>query len=271
MTGLRPRVSRRTVLAAPALLTGFAFPRLAAADDTLRVGVMAGDSEAVMVSVAEEAKLRGLTVKIVPFSDYILPNEALEHGDLDANSFQHVPYLENQIHTRGYHLVPVGFTVVAPIGLYSHKVHAVADLPHGARIGVPNDPSNGGRSLLLLPAEGVIKLRDGVGILPKVQDIVDNPKAVKIIELDAGIIGRSIDDLDAATVNTDWALKSWLDVAHDRIASEAIEGNPYRNVIVVRQGNENNPLVRKLVESYQTERVRQIILRIWKGATLPAW
>ena len=117
----------------------------------------------------------------------------------------------------------------------------------------------------------MIKLRDGVGILPKVQDIVDNPKAVKIIELDAGIIGRSIDDLDAATVNTDWALKSWLDVAHDRIASEAIEGNPYRNVIVVRQGNENNPLVRKLVESYQTERVRQIILRIWKGATLPAW
>jgi len=271
MSESRSRISRRVLLATPVLLAEFTRVRPAAADDTLRVGVMAGDSETIMAAAAEEAKLRGLTLKIVPFSDYVLPNEALEHGDIDANSFQHVPYLENQIRTRGYHLVPVGFTVIAPIGLYSHKVHAVADLPRGARIGVPNDPSNGGRSLLLLQSEGVIRLRDGVGILPKVQDIVDNPKGVKIIELDAGLIGRSIDDLDAGTVNTDWAMKSGLDVVHDRIASEPIEGNPYRNVIVVKQGNETNPRVRKLVESYQTERVRKTILEVWKGATLPAW
>ncbi|CAH2598865.1 D-methionine-binding lipoprotein MetQ [Rhodovastum atsumiense] len=265
-----PRTSRRTLLALSIAALALA-NRPAIAADPLRVGVMAGDGEVIFAAVAAEAKKRGLDIKVVPFSDYTLPNEALERGDLDANAFQHVPYLENQSRTRGYHLVPVGYTVVAPIGLYSHKVRAAADLPAGGRIGVPNDPSNGGRALLLLQAQGVIRLRDGVGILPKVTDIVENPKKLKIIELDAGIIGRSIDDLDAGVVNTDWAIKSGLDLARDRIASEAVEGNPYRNVIAVRQGRENDPRVRTLVVAYQTESVRRTILETWKGATLPAW
>ncbi len=136
--------------------------------------------------------------------------------------------------------MPVGYTAVWPIGLYSHKFKSVADLPEGAVIGVPNDPSNEGRALKLLEAQGAIKLKPDAGILATTADITDNPKKLEIKELDAGIVGRSIDDLDAAVVNTDWALKSHLTQA-DRLATEAVENNPYRNFIAVKEGHENDP------------------------------
>ena len=171
--------------------------------------------------VAQQARQHGLNVKIVTFNDYTQPNEALENGELDANAFQHKRYLDHQIKTRGYHIVLVGYTAVWPIGLYSHKYHSIAALPKGAVIGVPNDPSNEGRALNVLAAAGLIKLRNGAGILATTADISENPKGIKVRELDAGIVGRSIDDLDAAVVNTDWALKSHLTTA-DRLASEAV-------------------------------------------------
>ncbi|TIW77409.1 MAG: metal ABC transporter substrate-binding protein, partial [Mesorhizobium sp.] len=155
----------------------------------------------------------------VVFNDYTQPNEALERGEIDANAFQHQPYLDNQIKTQGYHIVRVGYTGVWPIGLYSKKYKEVAGLPEGAVIGVPNDPSNEGRALRVLQNEGVIKLKDGTGILATTADIAENPKKVEIKELDAGIVGRSVEDLDAAVVNTDWALKSGL-TPENRIAQE---------------------------------------------------
>jgi D-methionine transport system substrate-binding protein len=216
--------------------------RCARAEPTIRVGIMSAEDEDIWAVVAKEAEKRGLTIKLTVFNDYTQPNEALENGELDANAFQHKPYLDNQIKTRGYHIVPVGFTAVWPIGLYSRKVHAVADLPEGAVIGVPNDPSNEGRALRLLEREGVIKLKPEAGILATAQDITENPKKLQIKELDAGIVGRSIDDLSAAVVNTDWALKSHLTQA-DRIATEPVENNPYRNFIAVKAGHENDPWV----------------------------
>ena len=242
----------------------------AKADQTVRVGIMSAEDEDIWSVVSQEAKKRGLTVKLSVFNDYTQPNEALENGDLDANAFQHKPYLDNQIKTRGYHIVPVGFTAVWPIGLYSHKVHAVADLPQSAVIGVPNDPSNEGRALRLIEREGLIKLKPESGILATAADIIANPKKLQIKELDAGIIGRSIDDLTAAVVNTDWALKSHLTQA-DRIATEPVEDNPYRNFIAVKAGHENDPWVKILVASYENETVKAALAKIYKGTALPAW
>ena len=198
---------------------------------------------------------QGLTIETVVFNDYTQPNEALERGEIDANAFQHQPYLDNQIKTQGYHIVPVGYTGVWPIGLYSKKYAKVADLPEGAVIGVPNDPSNEGRALRVLQNEGVIKLKDGTGILATTADIAENPKKIEIKELDAGIVGRSVEDLDAAVVNTDWALKSGL-TPENRIAQEPIADNPYRNFIAVKAGSENEAWVKTLVASYQNETVK---------------
>ncbi|WP_044043537.1 MetQ/NlpA family ABC transporter substrate-binding protein [Caballeronia insecticola] len=242
-----------------------------AANQTVRVGIMSGEDEDVWRAVAANAAKHGLTVKVTTFSDYTQPNEALAQHDLDANSFQHKPYLDAQIQARHYDIVPVGFTYVQPIGLYSRKVKSVDALPQNATIGVPNDPSNEGRALLLLQANGVIKLRDNVGNLPTARDIASNPKHVQIKELDAGIVGRAIGDLDAAVVNTDWAIKAGIKIPQERIAQEKVTNNPYRNFIAVNAKDANAPWVKALVESYQQANVASSILSVYHGATLPAW
>ena len=263
---------RASAIAFAAVLALAAVPTAPAqAAQTVKVGIIGGEDEDIWKVVAADAAKNGLTVTTVVFNDYTQPNEALERGDVDANAFQHKPYLDNQIKTRGYHIVPAGFTAVWPIGLYSHKVHSVADLPKGAIIGVPNDPSNEGRALVLLDREGVIKLRDGAGVLATTTDIVGNPKGVQIKELDAGVVGRSIDDLDAAVVNTDWALKSGLKPDKDRIAQEPLADNPYRNFIAVKAGHENDPWVKSLVASYQNDDVKQALAKVYHGTGLPAW
>jgi D-methionine transport system substrate-binding protein len=262
-------LTRRALFAAFALFA--TVPAMdASANETLRVGIMSAEDEDIWAVVAKEAEKQGLTLKLVTFNDYTQPNEALENGELDANAFQHKPYLDNQIKTRGYHIVPVGYTAVWPIGLYSRKHKAIAELPEGAVIGVPNDPSNEGRALLLLEAQGLIKVKPAAGILATTTDITDNPKKLEIKELDAGIVGRSIDDLDAAVVNTDWAIKSQL-TQQDRLATEAVENNPYRNFIAVKEGQENAPWVKTLVAAYQNETVKAALAKIYKGTALPAW
>ncbi|MDR5773898.1 MULTISPECIES: MetQ/NlpA family lipoprotein [unclassified Caballeronia] len=242
-----------------------------AANQTVRVGIMSGEDEDVWRTVAANAAKQGLTVKVTTFADYTQPNEALAQHDLDANSFQHKPYLDAQIQARHYDIVPVGFTYVQPIGLYSRKVKSVAALPQNATIAVPNDPSNEGRALLLLQANGVIKLRDNVGLLPTARDIADNPKHVQIKELDAGIVGRAIGDVDAAVVNTDWAIKAGIQIPQERIAQEKVPGNPYRNFLAVNAKDAQAPWVKTLQTSYQQANVAATILKVYHGATLPAW
>jgi D-methionine transport system substrate-binding protein len=242
-----------------------------AADQTLRVGIMSGEDEDVWRVVSANAAKHGLAIKITTFNDYTQPNEALSQHDLDANSFQHKPYLDAQIAARGYHIVPVGYTYVQPIGLYSRKVKSIADLPNGATIGVPNDPSNEGRSLLLLQSLGLIKLRADVALLPTIRDIASNPKNIHIKELDAGIVGRAIGDLDAAVINTDWAIKAGIKIPQERIAQEKVAGNPYRNFLAVNEKDADAPWVHALVESYQQPNVEKEILTVYHGATLPAW
>ncbi|MBB4008257.1 MetQ/NlpA family lipoprotein [Allorhizobium taibaishanense] len=264
--------TRRAGLAAllAGAIAGFGLPTAQAADKTIKVGIISGEDEDVWRAVTAEAAKKGLTIKTVVFNDYTQPNEALERGEIDANAFQHKPYLDNQIKQHGYHIVPVGYTGVWPIGLYSKKHKSIADIQSGAQIGVPNDPSNEGRALWVLQNAGLIKLKDGTGILATVADVAENQKGIKIKELDAGIVGRSIDDLDAAVVNTDWALKSGLSPA-ERIAQEPITDNPYRNFIAVKQGNENQEWVKTLVASYQNDSVKAVFEKVYKGTGLIAY
>ncbi len=192
----------QSVTTAALLLAGTALAQFAAAhaaDKTsINVGIMSGEDEDVWREVVKQAAAKGLTVKTVVFNDYNQPNEALQNGEVHANAFQHQPFLNNQIKVNYYDIVRVGDTAVWPIGLYSKKVKSAADLKKGAVIGVPNDPSNEARGLVLLEHQGVIKLRPGAGIAATTSDITDNPHQVQIKELDSGIIGRSVPDLDAA-------------------------------------------------------------------------
>jgi D-methionine transport system substrate-binding protein len=271
---LRGAITRRAGLAAlaAAVLASIAAPVPTFAEDktTVKVGIMSGEDEDVWRVVVAEGAKRGLTIETVLFNDYTQPNEALERGEIDANAFQHRPYLDNQIEAHGYHIVPVGYTGVWPIGLYSKKYAKAADLPDGAVVGVPNDPSNEGRALRVLQDEGLIRLEDGAGILATVTDIAENAKNLEIKELDAGIVGRSVEDLDAAVVNTDWALKSGLS-PENRIAQEKIADNPYRNFIAVKTEAKDEPWVRTLVESYQNDTVKAEFDRVYKGTGVSAY
>jgi len=265
--------TRRTILSATFAFGAALAAALPAAaqQKSIKVGVMSGAEEEVAQVVKKVAAARGLNVELVPFSDYALVNEALDRKDLDANAFQHKPYLDAQIAARGYKIVPVGLTFVQPIGLYSTKVKAVADLPKGAKIGIPNDPSNGGRALNLLAAQGVIKLKEGKGLSPSLLDIAENPKNIKFSELDAAQLPRALPDLDAAVINTDHALNAGLDIRKDTIAVEKREGNPYANFVAARQGDESRPEIKTFVQSYQSPEVAKFLEERFKGAIIPAW
>jgi D-methionine transport system substrate-binding protein len=243
----------------------------AATQDRVRVGISGGDGELIWAKVKEIAKRQGLEVDLIVFNDYLLPNAALDGGDLDANAFQHRPFLENQVKTRGYKIVPIADTVVEPIGLYSLKVKKPGDLREGALLGIPNDPSNGGRGLLLLQQQGLIQLRSGVGILPSVRDVVNNPKKLEFRELDAAQLPRALPDLDAAIINTNYALQAQLQPGRDAIAIESRTNNPYGNVIAVRTTDKDKPVFKKLVSAYQNEEMRQFILQRFNGAILPVF
>ncbi|SFD77852.1 MetQ/NlpA family ABC transporter substrate-binding protein [Methylobacterium sp. 13MFTsu3.1M2] len=254
---------RRLLLLFLALVGLAVAPAMAA--DKIKVGIMGGDAEVLWAKAKEIAARDGLDINLVVFSDYLLPNEALQSGDLDANAFQHKPFLANQVKARGYKIVPVGETIVTPIGLYSKRIKAVGDLKDGAQIGIPNDPSNGGRALLLLQAEKLIRLKDGVGLLPTVFDVVDNPKRLKFQEVDAAQLPRSLEDLDAAVINTNYAVDAGLIPGKDSIAIESKVDNPYNNVIVVREADTGKPWVPKLVHAFQNDAIRQILKEQFPG------
>ena len=187
-------------------------------DKPLKVGVTAGPHAQIFEVVKQEAAKQGLNIQIIEFSDYVQPNVALSSGDLDLNSYQHQPYLDNANADRGYKLVSIAKTVIFPIGIYSKKIKSLSELKEGARIGLPNDPTNGGRALLLLQANGLIKLRPEAGLKATPIDVVENPRKLRFIELNAAQLPRSLDDTDASAVNTNFALEAGLNPAKDAIA-----------------------------------------------------
>ncbi|PWC76978.1 MetQ/NlpA family ABC transporter substrate-binding protein [Azospirillum sp. TSH64] len=242
-----------------------------AAAETVKLGVMGGAEEEIAEVAKTVAAGKGLTVELITFSDYNIPNAALDAGDLDANAFQHKPYLEAQIAARGYKIVPIGFTIVEPMGLYSRKIKSVGDLKPGSSIGIPNDPSNGGRALNLLAANGLITLAPGKGLSPSILDIAENPKKLKLVELEAAQLPRALEDFDAAIINTDYAVNSGLTPSKDALIQEPREGNPYGNFIAAREKDKDRPALKTLVESFQSKEVRDFLETRFKGAILPAW
>ena len=240
---------------------------LLAQDKPIKVGVTAGPHAQIFEQVKKVAEKDGLKIQIVEFSDYVQPNAALAAGDLDANSYQHKPYLDQQIKDRGYKFVNVGYTVNFPIGLYSKKVKSLAELKEGAKFGIPNDPTNGGRVLLVLQDKGLIKLKPEAGLKATPLDVIENPKKLKFVELDAAQLPRSLDDLDAAAINTNFALSAGLQPGRDAIAQENPK-SPYVNLIAVREQDKDKPWVAKVVKAYQSEEIRKYLQTEFKGAVL---
>jgi len=253
-------------LAAAATLAGAAL----AQDKPIKIGVTAGPHAQIFEQVKKVAERDGLKLQVIEFSDYVQPNAALAAGDLDANSYQHKPYLDQQIKDRGYKFAPVAYTVNFPIGIYSKKVKALKDLREGARFGLPNDPTNGGRVLLVLQEQGLIKLKAGAGLKATPLDVVENPKKLKFVELDAAQLPRSLDDLDASAINTNYAIPAGLHPSKDAIAQEGAK-SPYVNLIAVREQDKDKPWVAKLVKAYQSEEIRKFIQTEFKGSVVPGF
>lgn len=232
----------------------------------LKVGVTAGPHAIIMEKVKELAKVQGLDIQVIEFNDFILPNVALNDKELDINSYQHQPYLDEQVKSRGYKIKSAGKTILMPLGIYSKTLKSLTELKENAKIAIPSDPTNGGRALKLLEKEGLIKLKASDN--PSVLDITDNPKKLALIEIEAPQIPRILPDVDAAVINTDWVLVAGLD-PHTAIAMES-KDSPYANVFAIRQ-DETRPEVEKLIKIYQSDPVKEFINATFKGAVLPAW
>ncbi|MES5099380.1 MetQ/NlpA family ABC transporter substrate-binding protein [Agrobacterium sp. BA1120] len=238
--------------------------------ETIKIGVTPAEHAQIMEQVKKVAATKGLDIEILEFSDYVVPNQALADGELQANSFQHQPYLDNQVADRKFDLVSVGTTITTPMGIYSKKVKNLEELKDGATIGIPNDPTNGGRALLVLASKGVLKVNPSVGLKVTPADITENPKNIQIVELDAAQLPRSLDDTDASVINTNYATAAGLNPKKDAIAIES-EKSPYANVIAVRAQDKDKPWVKTLVESYHSPEIKTFILEKYNGTVIPSW
>ena len=235
----------------------------------LKVGVTAGPHADIMAFVKAEAATQGFEVQVIEFNDFILPNVALNEGELDANSYQHQSFLDEQNDARGMKLVSVAKTIVLPLGAYANKLQKIEDVPYGAKVAIPNDASNAGRSLKLLEKAGLLTLKKDAPASPSILDIDTNPKHLKIVEVEAPQVPRAMEDVDLALINTDWVLVAGLDPNKALIREDA--NSPYTNVLVVRAGDEKRPEILKLVTLYQSPKTEAFIEKTFGGAVMPAW
>lgn len=238
--------------------------------ETLKVGVTPGEHAQIMEQVKGVAAKKALDLDIIEFSDYVVPNQALNDGELNLNSFQHQPYLDNQVADRGFKIVSVGTTITTPMGVYSGKIKSLDELKDGATVAIPNDPTNGGRALLVLASKGLIKVKPEAGLKVTPADVIENPKKLEFAELEAAQLPRALADVDAAVINTNYASQAGLNPKKDAIAIES-EKSPYANVIAVRAEDKDKPWVKTFVESYQSPEVKAFILEKFNGSVIPSW
>ncbi|MFE0684703.1 MetQ/NlpA family ABC transporter substrate-binding protein [Streptomyces sp. NPDC058961] len=277
---------KNTKITAAALVTGALAVGLTAcgsSSDPKPAGAKADDSKALVVAASPTphadilkfvkdnlAAKAGLKLEVKEFTDYVLPNTATEQGQVDANFFQHKPYLDDFNKKNGTHIVPVVNVELEPLGVYSHKVKSLKDLVSGQTVAVPNDTTNEGRALQLLAANGLITLKDGVGSGAKLSDIKDS-KGLKFKELEAATLPRALNDVDAAVINGNYAIEANLKPAKDSLALEKADGNPYANFLAVKQGNENDPRVQKLAKLLNSDEVKKFITDKYAGSVVPAF
>lgn len=239
-------------------------------DDKLVIGVTAGLHEEVMEVVADLAEEEDLEIEIKSFSDYVLPNTALDEGDLDVNSYQHEPFLDQFNEDHETDLVPVGATILNPMGIYSEDLTDLDDFPEEGKFGLPNDPTNGSRSLLILEEAGLIKLDEDAGVEATIHDVTENDRNIEFVELDAAQIPKQLDEVDAASINTNFALEADLSPDEDAIHVEGSD-SPYVNVLVVEGDHEDDPVIEKLVEIYQSDEVKEFVEDEYGGSVIVGW
>ena len=241
--------------------------------NVLRVGVMSGPEHEIAETAKKIAKEKyNLDVELITFNDYIIPNEALNQGELDANAYQTKPFMDEQMKQRGYKLASIGNTFVYPIVGYSKKIKSLNELKDGSTVVIPNDPTNGGRSLLLLEKQGLIRLTPNVGLFPKLTDVIDNPKKLEIMELDGPQLPRVLEDekVTLAIINNNFAGQAGLDPKVDGIFVED-KDSPYVNLIVSRIDNQNDEKIKTFLKAYQSEEVAKKAEQLFKGGAIQGW
>ncbi len=239
--------------------------------ETVTVGASPAPHAEILEAAKDAMAAKGYDLEIVEYVDYVQPNLALESGDLDANYFQHITYLEDFNAERGTHLVSAGSIHYEPFGIYAGKTASLEELADGAQVAVPNDATNEARALLLLEAQGLIKLQDGAGLAATKNDIVENPKNLDIVEIEAAQIPRSLSSVDVAVINGNYAIDAGLSVA-DALAVEASDSEAaekYANVVAVQEGHENDPAIQALVEVLKSDEIKDFIETTYAGAVVP--
>ncbi|MDU2063203.1 MAG: MetQ/NlpA family ABC transporter substrate-binding protein [Sporomusaceae bacterium] len=237
---------------------------------TVKVGTTAGPGAEVLEQVKKEAAKQNLNVEIVEFNDYIQPNEALREKSLDMNAFQTKPFLDSESGLRGYKFSMIGKSIILPMGAYSKKIASIDDLKSGATIAIPNDVTQAGRALMLIEKSGVIKLKPGLGMKATVNDIAENPKNVKFIEVDAAQTPRSLEDVDLAAINTNYALNVGLNPKKDALILED-KNSPWGCYIVAREEDKDNPTFQQFVKIYDSEPIAKFIEERFQGSVFPTW
>lgn len=236
----------------------------------LKVGATAVPHAEILKAIQPALEKEGIELKIIEFTDYVRPNVALAEKELDANFFQHIPYLQQFSTDRKLDLTYTVAVHIEPMGVYSKKIKDLKDILEGAQVAIPNDPTNGGRSLAILAKAGLIKLKDGVGIKGTVKDVTENPKKLVIKELEAPLLPRALDDVAIAVINANYALEAKLVPSKDAIFLEA-KDSPYANVLAVRKGDEKRPEIEKLSKALTSPEVKKFIEEKYKGAVVPAF
>ncbi|KRL68298.1 MetQ/NlpA family ABC transporter substrate-binding protein [Companilactobacillus versmoldensis] len=236
---------------------------------TVKIGITGSDNR-VWDAVEKKVEKEGIHIKLVEFSDYSQPNTALDQGEVDINAFQTVYFMDNWNKTHHTKIVSIGQTDIAPMALYSHKIHNLSELKNGSKIAIPNDPTNEGRALQLLASAGLIKLNSAA--LHTVKDITSNPKHLKIAQLDAGQTARSLNDETAAVVNSGVASDAKFD-PKTAIYTEKVtaKSKPYVNIISANEKDKNNPYYKKVVEAYQSEDIAKLTKKLYGNFQIPAW
>ena len=238
---------------------------------TLKIGATPVPHSEILEEIKPDLKEKGITLEIVEFNDYVQPNIALNDKELDANFFQHEPYLNDFIKEhKDVKLKNAGGVHIEPMGIYSKKIKDLKELADGATVSIPNDPTNGGRALLLLQKAGLLKLKDGVNEMATVQDIAENPKNLKIQEVEAAQLPRTLEDVDISIINTNFAMNADLNPMKDALFIED-KTSPYVNIIAVRDGDENREEIKTLLNTIKTDKVKKFIEDKYKGAIVPAF
>lgn len=238
-------------------------------EDKLVVGSMSGQQEGIVEVAAEVAAENGLEIEIKTFTDYVMPNTALDEGNLDVNIYQHIPFLNQFNEDHDTDLVPVGEAFLNPMAVFSEKYTSIDEVEDGATFGLPNDPTNSARALLILQEAGLVKV-DEEATNPSVMDVVDNPKNIEFTELEAAQLPKLLSEVDFAAINSNYAFESGLNPIEDSIYREETD-SPYTVNIVVRAENKDDPVVQKLVDAYQSDKVKTYIEETFEGTLIPGW